>query len=56
MLTWALGKCAYLNLGERYLKAKALVEVRIQGVLFDRRLLLLESFAVVLQHHFDKGV
>lgn len=45
-----------LDLGEGDLKAEALIEVGIQSVLFDRRLLLLESLAVVLQHHLNEGI
>lgn len=49
-------KCTNLDLGEGDLEAKALIEVRIQSVLFDRRLLLLQPLAVVLQHHLNKGI
>lgn len=47
---------SHLDLGEGDLKAEALVEIRIQGVLFDRRLLLLQPLSIVLQHDFHKGV
>lgn len=50
------GICTDLDLREGDLKAKALIEVRIQSVLFDWGLLLLKSLPVVLQHHFDKWV
>lgn len=48
--------CTDLDLGERDLEAEALIEVRIQSVLFDCCLLLLQALPVVLQHHLDKGV
>lgn len=52
----AVKKCTNLDLGEGDLKAKALIEVRIQSVLFDCCLLLLQSLPVVLQHHLNKGI
>lgn len=49
-------KWTNLDLREGDLEAKALVEVGVQCVLLDRRLFLLQSLPVVLQHHLDKRI
>lgn len=48
--------CAYLYLAKGDLEAEAFVEVGVQSVLFDCRLLLLQPLALVLQHHFNEGI
>ena len=54
LLTQRASTC--LDLGEGDLEAEALVEVGVEGVLLDRRLLLLQTLALMLQHHLDEGV
>lgn len=48
--------CTYLYLAKGNLEAEAFVEVGVQSVLFDCRLLLLQPLALVLQHHFNEGI
>lgn len=49
-------KMQYLNLLEGNLKAEALIEVRIECVLLDSCLLLLDSFPIVLQNNLHKWI
>lgn len=46
----------YLNLLEGNLKAEALIEVRIECVLLDSCLLLLDTFPIVLQNNLHKWI
>ncbi len=49
-------KHVYLNLSKGDFKAEAFVEVGVQCVLLNCRLLLLETLSIVLQNHFHKRI
>lgn len=49
-------KNVYLNLSEGDFKAEAFIEVGVQCVLLNCRLLLFDTLPIVLQNHFHKRI